>query len=113
MADATATRPRVLLVPTLTEIEWKVAPLIAEWADVATFDAPGVGGEPQAGELTAAAVVARGLEEVDSRGWGRYFVAGDEHGAFQAARLAAERPGSVAGLALGHACLEYRGSGER
>jgi pimeloyl-ACP methyl ester carboxylesterase len=106
-------RPRVLLIPTLTEIEWKVAPLIAEWAEVATFDAPGVGDEPLAGELSATAVVTRGLDEVDARGWDRYFVAGDEHGAFQAARLAAERPDAVAGLVLGHACLEYRGTGER
>ena len=26
-------RPRVLLVPTLTEIEWKIRPLIEEWAE--------------------------------------------------------------------------------
>ena len=35
-------RPRVLLVPTLTEVEWKIRPLIEEWAEVASFDAPGV-----------------------------------------------------------------------
>jgi pimeloyl-ACP methyl ester carboxylesterase len=109
----TAERPRVLLVPTLTEIEWKVAALIAEWAEVATFDVPGVGDEPAAEKLTVDAIVGRGLEEVDARGWLRYVVAGDEHGAFAATRLAAARPQAVAGLALGHACLEYRATGDR
>ena len=42
----TMDRPRVLLVPTLTEVEWKIRPLIEEWAEVASFDAPGVGDEP-------------------------------------------------------------------
>ena len=34
---------RVLLVPTVTEVEWKIKPLLEEWADVASFDAPGSG----------------------------------------------------------------------
>ena len=108
-----ATEPRILLVPTLTEIEWKIAPLIAEWAEVATFDAPGVGDEPPVERLTPDAIVTRGLDEIDSRGWDRCVVAGDEYGAYTAVKLAAARPESVAGLALGHACLEYRATGER
>jgi hypothetical protein len=35
------------LVPTLSEIEWKIKPLIAGWADVASYDASGVGQEPR------------------------------------------------------------------
>jgi pimeloyl-ACP methyl ester carboxylesterase len=106
-------RPRVMLVPTLTEIEWKIAPEIAEWADVATFDAPGVGQETAVEVLGPNAIVARGLEELDARGWERCVIAGDEFGAYNAVKLAQARPQAVAGLALGHACLEYRGSGDR
>ena len=53
-------RPRVLLVPTLTEVEWKIRPLIEEWAEVASFDAPGVGDEP-ATTLTPEAISPEGL----------------------------------------------------
>ncbi|MGZ8667343.1 MAG: hypothetical protein ACXWZM_09570 [Solirubrobacterales bacterium] len=31
-------RPRVLLMPSLTEVEWRTRPLIEEWAEVASFD---------------------------------------------------------------------------
>jgi pimeloyl-ACP methyl ester carboxylesterase len=106
-------RPRVLLVPTLTEIEWKIAPLIAEWAEVATFDAPGVGDEPAAEVLDVEALVDRGLAELDAHGWERCVIVGDEFGAYNAAKLAQARPEAAAGLALGHACLDYRMGGER
>jgi hypothetical protein len=39
-------RPRLLLVPEFTELEWVIRPKLAEWAEVATYDPPGVGGEP-------------------------------------------------------------------
>ena len=39
-------RPRLLLVPMLTEVEWVIRPLLEEWAEVASYDAPGVGDEP-------------------------------------------------------------------
>ena len=55
----------------------------------------------------------RGLGEVDKRGWERYLVVGDEHGCFPAIEVAAARPGSVTGLALGHPALSYRRHGER
>jgi pimeloyl-ACP methyl ester carboxylesterase len=97
-------RPRILLVPSLTEVEWKIKPELEEWADVISFDAPGVGGdptEPVRGSL-AAGIVARGLEEVDRRGWERFVLVGDEVGAAQAIRLAGTRPQAIQALALGH-----------
>jgi pimeloyl-ACP methyl ester carboxylesterase len=106
-------RPRVLLVPSLTELEWKIAPLVAEWGDVATYDAPGVGDEPAVEQLTPAAILDRGLAEVESRGWDRYVVVGDEFGTYVATHLAAARPEAVRGLALGHAGLSLRRDGER
>ena len=38
------TRPRLLLVPLLTELEWDpIRAQLEEWADVASYDLPGVG----------------------------------------------------------------------
>jgi hypothetical protein len=34
------TRPRLLLVPLITELEWVIRPRLEEWAEVATFDVP-------------------------------------------------------------------------
>jgi hypothetical protein len=94
-----------------------IAPQVSEWAEVATFDAPGVGEEPIPGgvleRLDREMVVDRGLEEVRRRGWDSYFVTGDAYGTATAARLAMADPEPVLGLALGHASLDYSSEGER
>ena len=105
-------RPRLLLVPTVTEVEWAIKPLLEEWAEVASFDAPGVGGEP-ATEPTQAAIVARGLVEIERRGWAGCVVVGDEAGAAQAVRIAAATPETVTALALGHPALSFERKGPR
>jgi pimeloyl-ACP methyl ester carboxylesterase len=106
-------RPRILLVPTLTEIEWRIRPLLEDWAEVASFDAPGVGDEAPAERANVAAIEARGVAELERRGWDRYLVAGDEYGGYNAVRVASSRPEGLAGIALGHACLSMRQQGER
>jgi pimeloyl-ACP methyl ester carboxylesterase len=106
-------RPRILLVPSLTELEWAIRPLIEEWAEVASFDAPGVGKEPAHGGNMLEASALRGLAELDRRGWDRCVIVGDEYGAGVAARMAAARPAAVQALVLGHACLRYKREGER
>jgi pimeloyl-ACP methyl ester carboxylesterase len=110
-------RPRLLLCPQFTEVEWTIAPQLAEWAEVATFDAPGIGDEPGAGDdpthFDREMVVQRALQEVERLGWDSYFVVGDAWGTATAARLATARPGPVLGLALGHASLDYGTDGER
>jgi pimeloyl-ACP methyl ester carboxylesterase len=110
-------RPRILLCPQFTEVEWAIAPQLSEWAEVATFDAPGVGDEPIPGDertrLDREMVVQRALQEIDRLGWDSYFVAGDAWGTATAARVAAARPEPVLGLALGHASLDYHADGER
>ena len=110
-------RPRILLCPQFTEVEWTIAPQLSEWADVATFDAPGVGEEPLPDgdvlRLDRELVVQRALQEVDSLAWDSYFVVGDAWGTATAVRLALARPEPVLGLALGHACLNYSSEGER
>ena len=106
-------RPRILLIPTLTEIEWKIRPLLEEWADVASYDAPGVGREPRPDELTADVILDRGIVELDDLGWEQATIVGDEVGAVSAARLAGRAPERVAGLSLGHACLSFERGGAR
>jgi pimeloyl-ACP methyl ester carboxylesterase len=110
-------RPRILLCPQFTEVEWAIAPRLSEWAEVATFDAPGVGDEPMPGgdvkRLDRAMVVQRALQEVERLQWDSYFVAGDAWGTATAARVAVARPEPVLGLVLGHASLDYEAEGER
>lgn len=106
-------RPRILLVPHFSELDWRIKPLLEEWAQVASFDAPGVGDEPPPDALTPEAVVERGVAELDRQGWDRCVVVGDEFGAHIAVHLAAAVPGRLDALALGHACVRFRRQGER
>jgi pimeloyl-ACP methyl ester carboxylesterase len=111
-------RPRLLLVPEFTELEWgNIHRALSEWAEVATYDPPGVGAEPIAQEDIEAIrrrdqsihdlSARRGLEEVDRRGWDRFFVVADAWGNAVAARIALDRPSAVQGMALGHASLSF------
>jgi pimeloyl-ACP methyl ester carboxylesterase len=106
-------RPRILLVPHISELDWPIKPLLEEWAEVASFDPPGVGDEPQPDAFTVGAVVERGLAELERRGWDSCVVAGDEFGAHAAARLAARVPDRLQALALGHASLDLGREGAR
>jgi pimeloyl-ACP methyl ester carboxylesterase len=106
-------RPRLLLVPTATEVEWRIKPLLEVWADVASYNAPGVGGEPEPPELGPEVIAARGVEEIEKRGWDRCVVVGDEVGAASAAHVAGQAPERTAGLALGHAALSFARTGPR
>lgn len=116
----------MLLVPSFTELEWGIRPWLEEWAQVASFDTPGVGREPlPAGvEIDATrtseglfrwrdAAVERGLEEIDRHGWEQFVVVTDSHGSPTATRLARKRRESVLGLAIGHASLSHATTGHR
>ena len=106
-------RPQILLVPTWTELHWTIKPQLEEWADVASYDPPGVGVEPPAEGPLPEAIVARGVAEIERRDWNRCIVVGDDLGAVFAALIATAQRPRVVGLALGHACLEHRPDGER
>lgn len=110
-------RPRILLVPEFTDLTWTIKPLLEEWAEVASYELPGVGEEPlprgNPRELTREVVVDRGLEVVDEHGWDRFFVAADGWATGTAIALAQTRPGSIEGLAFGHATLSQRRHGDR
>jgi hypothetical protein len=107
-------RPRLLLVPEFTELEWDtIRPRLDEWAEIASYDPPGVGEEPREEKLDRRSVAARGLAELDRRGWERYFIATDGWGIPSALQIAVEQPGRVLGVVLGHAKLSFRRTGER
>ena len=106
-------RPQILLVPSWSEVQWAIKPQLEEWADVASYDPPGVGAEPPVDGRLPEAVVARGVAEIERLGWTNCIVAGDDFGAVFATLIAAGQRSRVVGLALGHACLEYRLDGPR
>jgi hypothetical protein len=106
-------RPRLLLVPQLTELEWLIRGELETWAEVATYDAPGVGDEPPVDDFGSEAVARRGLEEVKRRGWDSYFVVADEFGIAAATHLALAAGDAVQAIALGHARLSNSLTGER
>src|SRR5205809_1331336 len=118
--------PRLLLVPSFTELEWGIRPQLEEWAEVASFDTPGVGDEPlppgidsnpdRATEFLSRwrdGAVERGLEEIDRHGWQSFVVVTDGQGAPTAVRIAQSRGEHVLGLAIGHAALSHTLEGER
>jgi pimeloyl-ACP methyl ester carboxylesterase len=123
-------RPRLLLVPPFTEVQWMIRPELEEWAEVGAYDPPGVGEEPLPAGLTLdpempdderrealrrwrEAGAERGLAEVDHLGWDRFFVVMDGEGIPTGVRIARMRPDAVQGLAIGHAALARTTEGER
>jgi hypothetical protein len=114
-------RPRILLVPEITELQWAIHPQLEEWAEVASYDPPGIGDEPPPEEPTRElvrqrfreSIIERGLAEVDRRGWDRFFIAADGWALAPAAHIAERVRSDVLGMALGHAALSLSRSGER
>ena len=98
-------RPRLLLIPAYSELEWTIRPQLEEWAEVAAFDPPGVGSERVPDAAGSSAVAERAGAELDRLGWDGCVVAADEYAIAAALKLALNRPDAVQGLALGHACL--------
>ena len=101
------TRPRLLLLPGFSELEWVIRPQLEEWAEVAAFDAPGVGDEPAADAYDSSVVAERAAAELDRLGWERCVVAADEFAVAAAVTFACRHRDAVQGLGLGHACLSF------
>jgi hypothetical protein len=116
-------RPRLLLVPSFTELEWVIKPRLEKWAEVASYDPPGVGDEPlsreqkeklRSGEpVQRDGIARRGLDEIERRRWDRCFLVSDADGNGAAALIGQARPESIQGWALGHATLSYELEGDR
>jgi hypothetical protein len=115
------TRPRILLVPEITELQWAICPELERWAEVASYDPPGIGDELPPEEPTPdvirerfrEVVIERGLAELERRGWERFFIAADGWAMPGAAHIAEQRREGLLGMALGHASLSLARSGER
>jgi hypothetical protein len=119
-------KARLLLVPMFTELEWSIQPKLEAWAEVATFDMPGVGVEPLPDGLTEEpgeapdllkrwrdAGADRAVQELERRGWDRFFVVTDSRGVATAVRIAGRQRESVQGFAFGHASLSNATEGDR
>jgi hypothetical protein len=106
-------RPRLLLVPQLTELEWLIKPELEQWADVASYDAPGVGDEPGNEQYSSQGVARRGIDELDRRGWDRCVIVADEFGVAAAAHIVEIAPERIEAAAMGHARLSNSLEGER
>jgi hypothetical protein len=108
-----STRPRLLLVPHITELEWVIKPELEEWAEIATFDVPGVGAEPPVEPLDRQAIIDRALFEVDRHGWHSFILVCDGSALPTGVRVAHARREAVEAMALGHGRLSNRMEGER
>ena len=104
-------QPRLLLVPEFTEVQWAIHPQLDEWAEVASFDPPGIGAEP--GALTRLGTIERGLEELERLGWDQYFLVADGWGIPTGVGIADRSRDRLAGLVLTHAALTQSAEGER
>jgi len=101
------TRPRLLLISQSSELEWVRRPQIEDWAEVAAFDAPGVGEEAAPESYDSSAVAELATRKLDRLGWTSCVVAADEFAIAAALKLASRNRNAVRGLALGHACLTF------
>jgi pimeloyl-ACP methyl ester carboxylesterase len=105
-------RPRLLLVPGLSELEWRqLVPHLAAWADVLTFDPPGIGRTP--GKFGRDATVAHALDLLDRHGWDEFVLAADGWQTGYAFGILEARRDSLSAIALGHAALSNRMTGDR
>lgn len=107
------TRPRLILVPHITELEWVIKSELEQWAEVAAFDMPGVGAEPAAVPLDRQALVDRAVAELDGRGWDSYVLVCDGSSLPVGVRVAHARRNAVEAMALGHARLSNRMDSDR
>jgi pimeloyl-ACP methyl ester carboxylesterase len=104
-------RPRLLLVSGVSELEWQIKPHLEQWADVVSFDPPGVG--KSSGDWSIEAAAARALELVGERNWAEFVLVAEAWGSWYVPSIIRKRHSALRGLALGHAALSARMTGDR
>lgn len=106
-------QPRILYVPIFAAFEAKQpAVRIADWAEVASFDAPGTGARRDEAPRGIPGMAEAGAAKLDELGWDACVAICDSHGQAAAVELALRDP-RVKGLGLCHAALRYEPRGER
>jgi hypothetical protein len=116
---AADSRPRLLLISEFSELEWAIKPSLEEWAQVISFDPPGIGDEPLPSDianlrgLSREVVITRAIEKLGEAGWERFFLVADGWGISPAVSIATQRPEALVGMALGHAALSHAREGDR
>lgn len=106
-------RPRLLYVPIATRFEAERVIALADWADIATFDAPGAGENRELESRGVAGVVEAALARLDGLDWQRCGVICDSHSQAAAVDLVMSHPERVEGVYVGHAAARYRLGGDR
>ena len=93
----TMERPRLLLVPMLTELEWVIKPAARGMGRRRELRRAGRRRRAPVDDPGSEATARRGLEEVDRRGWDRFVVVADEFGAASRRRTLRSQPGPAPG----------------
>ena len=100
-------RQRILYVPIFAAFEARqFAELVAEWADVESFDTPGTGARADEDPGGFEQVAGAGAQRLDELGWDSCVVVCDSGAQAPGSELAARDP-RVRGVGLGHAALRY------
>ena len=106
-------RPHLLYVPLSAAREGAPVTALADWADVASFDAPGVGTNQGLELRGVAGVVDAARARLDELGWDTCGIVCDSHAQAAAIELALAEPDRVKGIFIGHAAARYTVSGPR
>ena len=106
-------RPRLLYVPIAAALEAGRFVELADWAEVALFDAPGAATNRDAESRGVAGVVDAALARLDALGWDRYGIVCDGHSQAAAVELALRHRDRIDGVFIGHAAAHYGLTGER
>lgn len=106
-------RQRLLYVPIAAGRESEAFAAQVEWAETATFDAPGAGANRAAEPRGVEGVVAAALARLDQLGWERYAIVCDSHGQAAGIELALRDTDRVQGICVGHAAARYGIEGNR
>jgi len=106
-------RPRLLYVPITAAREAERFAAQADWADVASFDAPGAGANRDLAPHGVAGVVEAARARLDELAWETCGVVCESHGQAAAIELALTEPDRVKGIFIGHAAARYAVTGPR
>jgi hypothetical protein len=106
-------KPRLLYVPVSAGREADAVAALADWADVASFDAPGVGANRDLELRGVAGVVDAGRARLDELGWDACGIVCDSHAQAAGIGLALAEPERVTGIFIGHAASRYTVRGPR